>query len=69
MRFDIYGQFDVEVVREYGQWAVYRIGKEVRMKEHDIVIPAALDADGVLAFLDDVYRDLAEPGMSINPRT
>lgn len=65
MRFDIYGHFEVEVLRESGQWSVYRTGEGLKRKEHDIVIPAGLDAGGILAFLDDVYHEFAEPGACV----
>lgn len=65
MRFDIYGHFEVEVVRENGQWAVYRTGDGLKRKEHDIVIPAGLESGSLVTFLDDVYHEFAEPGAGV----
>ncbi|MDP1933113.1 MAG: hypothetical protein Q8L60_16815 [Gammaproteobacteria bacterium] len=62
MRFDIYGQFEVEVVQENGQWVVYRMEGGSKSREYEIVIPAGLNASGVLAFLDDAYFEFAESG-------
>jgi len=62
MRFDVYGRFQVEVVREAGGWAVYQLDLGKRSREDAFVIPPALTADEIASFLNDMYHELARPG-------
>ena len=65
MTFDIYGRFQVEVLRGDGAWLVYRreSGKRGRMDE--LVIPAHLAEDEIIIYLDDIFHELARHGREI----
>lgn len=65
MTFDIYGRFQVEVLREGGAWLAYRseCGKRVRMDE--LVIPAHLAEEEIIIYLDDIFHELARPGRHV----
>ncbi len=65
MRFDIYGRFSVEVVREGDTWTVYRLGDGKRRREHELVVPPSLAADEIATYLDDLLHELAQPGCGI----
>ena len=62
VRFDVYGRFELEVVRAGAGWAVYRLDSGRRRRLADIVIPPDIDADDVRRYLDDLLHELAEPG-------
>ncbi len=66
MRFDIYGRFQLEVVREGGAWVAYRIGAGLREPERDVVIPARIDASEISVWLDDLFHELAAPGETVS---
>ncbi len=59
MRFDIYGRFRLEVVREQGRWVAYRLGTGTRRPEPDLVIPENLLKAEMPSYLDDVYHENA----------
>ena len=65
MRFDVYGRFELEVVREELSWAVYRRHEGRRQPMPDIVIPPSLGAAAIPRFLDDLLHELARPGQAI----
>jgi hypothetical protein len=65
VKFDIYGRFQVEVVREAGAWAVYQLDLGKRSREDSFVIPPSLATDEIAAFLDDMYHELARPGQRV----
>jgi len=67
VKFSIYGRFQLEIEREDDAWAVYRLGTGLRVKAHDIVIPAEVEAAELAVFLDDVFHELAQPGESVEP--
>lgn len=58
MKFDIYGRFQLEVLRENGSWAVYRLGTGTRLPANDVVLPAGLKASELATFLDDLFHEL-----------
>lgn len=62
VRFDVYGRFQLEVVRAGARWTVYRFENGRRGPMADLVIPAGTPADDVLRYLDDLLHELAEPG-------
>ena len=62
MRFDVYGRFQLEVVRAGAGWMVYRLGHGRREAMADLVIPPGTQADDILRYLDDLLHELAEPG-------
>ena len=65
MRFDIYGRFRVEVIREEGAWIVYRLGDGKRRREHELVIPSSLAADEIATYLDDLLHERAHIGATV----
>jgi hypothetical protein len=65
MKFDIYGCFFIEVIRESGNWVVYRIDQGRRLKLVDPVIPADSPADDIPRWLEDFLHESALPGRKI----
>ena len=65
MRFDIYGRFRVEMIREDDRWLAYRIGEGVRRPDPDVQIPPEVDATEMVQALEDVFHEFAQPGRSI----
>ena len=65
MRFDIYGKYRLEVVREGDRWVMYRLDLGKRRLMSDFAIPSALRADEIAAYLDDMLHELARPGTAI----
>jgi hypothetical protein len=64
MKFDVYGRFQLEVVRENDQWAVYRIGLGKRVPT-DFVIPSSVASSEVATYLDDLLHELSGPDQSV----
>ena len=65
MRFDIYGRFQLEVLRENEEWVAYELGIGVRTRDNDIVIPSSLEANELAAYLDDLFHELGGPGQKV----
>ena len=65
MRFDIYGRYQLEVVRENERWITYRLDSGKRRLFSDFAIPASMRPDEVVVYLDDMLHELARPGSSI----
>lgn len=57
MKYDIYGKFQLEVLRENDTWAVYRLGQGIRSLAHDVVLPSDLEAHEIAIFLDDIFHE------------
>jgi hypothetical protein len=66
MKYDMYGRFQLEVLRENGAWKVYHIGQGVKSLAHDVVLPHDLAADEVAIFLDDLFHESDTSGRGIN---
>ncbi len=66
MKYDIYGRFQLEVFRENGAWAVYRIGQGLKSLAHDVVLPNDLEEGEVLTFLDDLFHESDTAGRGIH---
>jgi hypothetical protein len=64
-RFDIYGRYVVEVVREGSQWKVFSIGEGKRVLASNIVIPPNVPEQALATYLDDLLHELATPGRTI----
>ena len=58
MKFDIYGRFQLEVLRENNAWVVYRLGFGTRSRTNDVVLPAELEPGELATFLDDLFHEL-----------
>jgi hypothetical protein len=65
MRFDIYGRFHVEVLRENALWIVYRSEMGKRAQLHDVVIPSNLEASEIAVYLDDIFHEFAGIGQCV----
>lgn len=65
MKFDIYGRYLLEVIREDESWVVYRVDNGMRRTEFDIVIPSSIRAGEIPTYLDDLLHELAHPGATI----
>lgn len=62
MRFDIYGRFQLEVVREDGRWIMFRLDYGKRRVVSDFTIPESLGPDELATYLDDMLHEWAGPG-------
>lgn len=58
MKFDIYGRFQLEVLRENNAWVVYRPGAGLRLPANEVVIPAGVEVGELAVFLDDLFHEL-----------
>jgi len=65
MRVDVYGRYQLEILRENERWVAYRLDPGKRVKLADLAIPADLDVNEVAQFLDDLYHEMSKPGQSI----
>ena len=65
MRFDIYGRYQLEVVRKDERWIMYELDYGKRRLTTDFVIPASLRPDELATYLDDMLHELARPGDNI----
>lgn len=65
MRYDIYGRFRVEVLREGDRWVTYRLGHGVRRLDPDVQLPPEVAVEDVGAALEDVFHEYATPGRSV----
>jgi hypothetical protein len=64
MKFDVYGRFQLEVVREKDRWAVYRLGLGKRAPA-DLAIPSWVAPNEIATYLDDLLHELAGPDQSV----
>lgn len=67
VKFNIYGRYDLEVVRTDGSWVVYRIDNGKRRPEHNLIVPTQVRAEDLETYLDDLLHELASPGTTIQP--
>ena len=65
MKFDVYGRFRLEVLRENDAWAAYRVGTGTRARDNSIVIPGELAAHEIAGYLDDVFHESSGPDQSV----
>ena len=65
MKYDMYGRFQLEVLRQNGTWIVYRCGSGVRALVHDVVLPNDLEEQEIAIFLDDIYHESDTHGRGI----
>lgn len=66
MKIDIYGHFQLDVVRENGAWAAYRQEQGKRARLNELVFPEDLKPDEVPVYLDDIYHEMARPGQTVS---
>lgn len=67
MKFNVYGRFQVDVMRENGAWAVYRAAPGKRTPCGDVVIPADVPEDELAVYLDDIFHEYAGHGDNVEP--
>ena len=65
VRFDVYGRFELEVVKEKGVWIAYRIALGTRVRENALVFPEVIEASELVTYIDDVFHELSGPGQSV----
>lgn len=65
MKFDVYGRFQLEVLRENDAWMAYRTGLGTRARDGSIVIPDSLAPEEIAGYLDDLFHELSGPGQTI----
>jgi hypothetical protein len=65
MIFDVYGRFQIEVLKTPGGWAAYRSSPGLRVPYPDLVFPAGLDDSELERFLDDHFHEYARPGQAV----
>jgi hypothetical protein len=65
MRLDVYGRFQLEVLRENDAWVVYRIGLGTRTRDTNVVIPTSLAAEELAVYIDDLFHELCGPGQAV----
>jgi hypothetical protein len=65
MKFDIYGRFQLEVVRQNDRWVVYRLGLGTRAMTTDIFLPPDLNVRDLAVFLGDHFHEYADSNQSI----
>jgi len=65
MRFDVYGRYQLEVLRENDAWVVYRQGSGSRSPAADLVVPENLGASEIATYLDDLLHELDADGRGI----
>jgi hypothetical protein len=62
MKFDVYGRFQLEVLRENNAWVAYRPGLGTRSLDSSIIIPESLSPDEIAGYLDDLFHELCGLG-------
>ena len=65
MKFDVYGRFQLEVLRENNSWIAYRIGLGTRSRDSSIIIPDSFAPEEIGGYLDDLFHELCGPGQTI----
>lgn len=65
MRVDVYGRFQLEILRENERWTAYRLEPGKRIRVPELAIPGDLDETEVAQFLDDLYHEMSKPGLAI----
>ena len=65
MRVDVYGLFELDVVRRERGWVVYRVRDGRREAMPELTPPKSLKADELPQWLDDLLHEHARPGTTI----
>ena len=65
MRFDVYGPYRIEVLRNTGRWDVFRLDDGKRRLAPDIIIPCAVNEDELASCLEDILHELSLPGRTL----
>lgn len=62
MKFDVYGRFELEVVREGNTWVAYRLMPGKRIRADELIIPSEIQPSEIATYLDDLFHEGASPG-------
>jgi hypothetical protein len=65
VRFDIYGRYQLEIIREDDSWKIYSLGVGTRAPVESLIIPPDTQPHELEIWLDDLLHELAEPGRTI----
>jgi len=65
VRFWIYGNYELDVVREGDKWRVFNLNVGKRVPLTDVVIPTEVQENEIATYLDDLFHELAKPGQAI----
>lgn len=65
MKFNIYGRFQLDILREHDAWVVYRAASGKRVALNDIVIPPEVPGKELAIYLDDLFHELAGFGQEV----
>ena len=65
MRFDIYGHYQLDVIREGAKWKVFALGDGKCVLLNDVIIPSEIQEQELATYLDDLFHELARPGQTI----
>jgi hypothetical protein len=65
MRFDVYGRYQLEIVRDGERWVLYRLDNGRRRPFTDFVVPGSLRPNEIATYLDDMLHEYAKPGDTI----
>jgi hypothetical protein len=65
MLFDIYGHYEVDVIRDGAKWKVFNLGEGKRILLSDLIIPSEVQEHEIATYLDDLFHELAKPGQKI----
>lgn len=65
MKLDVYGRFQLEVLRESDSWVAYRVGLGTRIRDVNVVIPSSLAPDEIAGYVDDLFHELCGPGQAV----
>jgi hypothetical protein len=65
LRFDVYGRFEIALVRRGARWVAFRLADGRRLPLPDLVVPPGLPARAIARHLDDLLHELARPGQTV----
>ena len=54
LRFDIYGRYQLEVIREGDSWKIYSVGAGTRAPVHSLVVSSEAQPHELELWLDDL---------------
>jgi hypothetical protein len=66
VKVDVYGRFQLDVVREGQRWVAYRLALGKRIQWNELAIPSKLEAAEICEYLDDLYHEMAKPGQRVH---
>ena len=65
LRFDVYGQFFMDLVRESGWWKAYRVGADGKRMDTGILISGDTPKDALADRLDVYFHESSSPGARV----